>query len=123
MATGFLQPTAGTAYINGLDIQRDTVKIRESLGLCPQENLLFDTMTVEEHLTFFSTVQRKNFLLLEKGVLRYDVLLSTSNRFSTMSILLSVCICVHVFVHSIILHFLLFNFCLYVIVPLCNSVM
>jgi len=32
------------------------VKIRESLGLCPQHNVLFDTMTVEEHLTFFARV-------------------------------------------------------------------
>ena len=54
--TGFLPPSGGTAYINGLDMRRDMVKIRENLGLCPQHNVLFDTMTVEEHLTFFAKV-------------------------------------------------------------------
>jgi len=32
------------------------VKIRKSLGLCPQHNVLFDTLTVHEHLTFFAKV-------------------------------------------------------------------
>ena len=49
------------------------------------------------------------------------ILLSSWNRFSTISILLSVCICV--FVHRLFYIFLLFHFCLYIIVPLCNSVM
>jgi len=51
-------------------MQRDMAKIRESLGLCPQHNVLFDTMTVEEHLTFFARVQGICFLLQEKGVHR-----------------------------------------------------
>ena len=56
MCAGFLPPTGGTAYINGLDMRRDMVKIRENLGLCPQHDVLFDTMTVEEHLLFFAKV-------------------------------------------------------------------
>ena len=55
---GFVPPTAGTAYINGLDIRRDMVKIRKNLGLCPQHDVLFDTLTVQEHLIFFAKVQR-----------------------------------------------------------------
>jgi len=57
MLTGYLRLTGGTAYINGLSIRRDMVKIRESLGLCPQHDVLFDTMTVEEHLAFFATLK------------------------------------------------------------------
>jgi len=56
VAAGFLPPSGGTAYINELDMRRDMVKIRENLGLCPQHDVLFDTMTVEEHLTFFARV-------------------------------------------------------------------
>jgi ATP-binding cassette subfamily A (ABC1) protein 3 len=37
------------------------VKIRESLGLCPQHDVLFDTMTVEEHLTFFAKLKGSPF--------------------------------------------------------------
>ena len=42
LLTGLYEPTAGTAYINGLNIQKDLDEIRESLGFCPQHNVLFD---------------------------------------------------------------------------------
>jgi ABC-type multidrug transport system ATPase subunit len=35
-------PSAGTAKINGLDIKTSMDKIRQSVGLCPQHNVLFD---------------------------------------------------------------------------------
>lgn len=53
---GFLPPTSGTAWINGLDITRDMEQIRKSLGLCPQHDILFDSLTVSEHLAFFAQV-------------------------------------------------------------------
>jgi len=57
-----LPPSGGTAYINGLDLRRDMVNIRKNLGLCPQHNVLFDTLTVHEHLTFFAKVNTGYFL-------------------------------------------------------------
>lgn len=54
--TGFLPPTSGTAYINGYNIRTNLETIRASLGLCPQHNVLFDTLTVKEHLMFFAQV-------------------------------------------------------------------
>lgn len=53
---GFLPPTSGTATVNGYDIREDIAGVRKSLGLCPQHNILFDTMTVTEHLDFFASV-------------------------------------------------------------------
>ncbi|KAK7101563.1 hypothetical protein V1264_019927 [Littorina saxatilis] len=57
MLTGFLPPSSGTATINGLDIRNDMDTIRHNLGLCPQHNILFDAMTVEEHLDFFARLK------------------------------------------------------------------
>ena len=54
---GFLEPSGGTAIVNGYDIQTDIAKVRKTLGLCPQHNILFDSLTVEEHLKFFAKVQ------------------------------------------------------------------
>lgn len=34
----------------------DIDKVRQSIGLCPQHDILFDTMTVEEHLRYFCKV-------------------------------------------------------------------
>ena len=33
------------------------VKIRKSLGLCPQHNMLFVDLTVREHLIFFGMLK------------------------------------------------------------------
>jgi len=57
-----LPASGGTAVINGLDMRRDMVKIRKSLGLCPQHDVLFDTMTVREHLVFFAKVQNTRWI-------------------------------------------------------------
>ncbi|XP_048408491.1 phospholipid-transporting ATPase ABCA3 isoform X2 [Stegostoma tigrinum] len=54
MLTGLFPPTSGTAYVNGYDICQDMPLVRQSLGLCPQHDVLFDNLTVEEHLSFFS---------------------------------------------------------------------
>ena len=53
MLAGFFPPTSGTAYINGLSVVDDIDQIRNNLGLCPQHNVLFDHLTVREHLRFF----------------------------------------------------------------------
>uniref|UniRef100_A0A8B9G513 ATP binding cassette subfamily A member 3 n=1 Tax=Amazona collaria TaxID=241587 RepID=A0A8B9G513_9PSIT len=54
MLTGLHSPTGGQAYINGYEISQDMILIRRSLGLCPQHDVLFDNMTVEEHLHFYA---------------------------------------------------------------------
>ncbi|XP_076264015.1 ATP binding cassette subfamily A member 3 isoform X2 [Rhynchophorus ferrugineus] len=54
MLTGMFPPTGGTALVNGYDIRTDIDGVRNSLGLCPQHNIIFDDLTVEEHLYFFS---------------------------------------------------------------------
>ncbi|XP_053550667.1 phospholipid-transporting ATPase ABCA3 [Bombina bombina] len=54
MLTGLLPPSSGECYISGYEISRDTALIRRSLGLCPQHDVLFQGLTVEEHLYFYS---------------------------------------------------------------------
>lgn len=46
--TGLYPPTSGTALINGYDICSQIDRVRESLGICPQHDVLFDVLTVEE---------------------------------------------------------------------------
>uniref|UniRef100_A0A4X2KQT5 ABC transporter domain-containing protein n=1 Tax=Vombatus ursinus TaxID=29139 RepID=A0A4X2KQT5_VOMUR len=53
MLTGLLPPTSGKAYLSSYEISQDIVQIRKSLGLCPQHDILFDYMTVAEHLYFY----------------------------------------------------------------------
>ncbi|KAM8851376.1 retinal-specific phospholipid-transporting ATPase ABCA4-like isoform 1-T1 [Spinachia spinachia] len=55
--TGLFPPTSGTAYINGRDIRTDMDTVRSSLGMCPQYNILFKYLTVEEHILFYSLLK------------------------------------------------------------------
>jgi len=55
--TGLFPPTSGTATVNGLDIRDKMNTIRQQLGLCPQHNVLFDQLTVEEHLLFYADLK------------------------------------------------------------------
>ncbi|KAK6167985.1 hypothetical protein SNE40_021899 [Patella caerulea] len=68
MLTGFIPPTSGKATVNGHDIETDIDGARESLGLCPQHNILFDTLTVDEHLEFFLLLKGGNRATVEKEV-------------------------------------------------------
>ena len=52
--TGYYPATSGDAYINGLSVVEDIDIIRRNLGICPQHNVLFDRLTVREHLNFFA---------------------------------------------------------------------
>ncbi|XP_065646706.1 phospholipid-transporting ATPase ABCA1 isoform X2 [Hydra vulgaris] len=57
LLTGLFPPTSGTALIYGNDIHTDMDKIRTSLGMCPQHNVLYDKLTVEEHLWFYARLK------------------------------------------------------------------
>ena len=50
MLTGLIPPTSGTAYIGDKSILTSMRSIRRSLGVCPQQNVLFFTLTPREHL-------------------------------------------------------------------------
>ena len=53
---GFLTSTKGTVQVSGFNIKTDLDKVRKNLGMCPQENILFEELTVEQHLKFFGQV-------------------------------------------------------------------
>ena len=54
---GLIPPSSGSAIINGYDIATELSGARQSLGLCPQFDILFDQLTVEEHIYFFSRLK------------------------------------------------------------------
>uniref|UniRef100_A0A8C6WUV1 P-type phospholipid transporter n=1 Tax=Neogobius melanostomus TaxID=47308 RepID=A0A8C6WUV1_9GOBI len=55
--TGLFPPTSGSALINGYDIHSDMDTIRKYLGMCPQHNVLFSELTVEEHIYFYARLK------------------------------------------------------------------
>ncbi|KGL85400.1 ATP-binding cassette sub-family A member 13, partial [Tinamus guttatus] len=57
LLTGLYPPSSGTIIINGKDIRTDLAAIRTELGVCPQYDVLFDTLTVREHLLLYGSVK------------------------------------------------------------------
>jgi len=51
--TGLIRATGGESWIWGNSLSNDLQNIREITGICPQQNVLFPFLTVEEHLYFF----------------------------------------------------------------------
>ncbi|EGW06383.1 ATP-binding cassette sub-family A member 3 [Cricetulus griseus] len=54
--TGRFPATRGEVYINGYNISDNMIEIRKDLGFCPQHDLLFDDLTLSEHLFFYCRV-------------------------------------------------------------------
>ncbi|XP_044088738.1 phospholipid-transporting ATPase ABCA3-like [Neovison vison] len=55
--TGLTLPTSGKVYISGYDISKDMVHVRNDLGFCPQDDILFSELTVSEHLYFYCVIK------------------------------------------------------------------
>ncbi|HTE05785.1 MAG TPA: ABC transporter ATP-binding protein [Planctomycetota bacterium] len=54
MLCGILQPTAGNIAIAGHPLQRDSIAARAALAFVPDTPMLFEQLTVQEHLLFIA---------------------------------------------------------------------
>lgn len=48
--TGLIAPTHGKVYINGLDAEIDVAEVQQVIGVCPQDDILWDDLTAREHM-------------------------------------------------------------------------
>lgn len=57
--SGHIQPTSGTVSIYGHDVQTAAGRnsVREIMGVCPQHDILFDKLTVQEHMALFGAIK------------------------------------------------------------------
>lgn len=57
MLTCFLEPTAGTALIDGRDIRQDSISVRRMIGYLPESAPSYAEMTVAEFLEFVAEMR------------------------------------------------------------------
>jgi ABC-2 type transport system ATP-binding protein len=53
MLSGMINPTSGIIKVGGYNIKDDPMKVKESLGVVPQDIVLYDYMNARENLAFF----------------------------------------------------------------------
>lgn len=89
MLCGLLTPTNGTGRVAGFDIRRETELIKNRIGYMSQKFSLYDELTVEENIDFYSGIYclptekkaaRKDWVLRMAGLIEHR-----HSRTSTLS--------------------------------------
>lgn len=52
---GIIRPTAGQLRVAGLDVDKETLKVKEKVAYVPDDPPLFETLTVWEHIQFIAS--------------------------------------------------------------------
>jgi ABC-2 type transport system ATP-binding protein len=53
-----IRPTSGSVKVNGISVTERPSDVKKILGVCPQENVLYDYLTARENLYFFGSLYR-----------------------------------------------------------------
>lgn len=56
--TGFIQPTQGTVFVNGIDVLKNPVEAQRKIGYLPEHNPLYLEMYVREYLQFQAAIYK-----------------------------------------------------------------
>lgn len=66
MITGFLEPSNGTAEVNGYDILNNPLSVKDSIGYLPEGAPAYGEMTVRNFLNFIADVRKLSGTIREK---------------------------------------------------------
>ena len=58
--SGIEEPNEGDILLNGISILNDKNNLYKNIGVCNQEDILFDYLTVEEHINYFLKLRGEN---------------------------------------------------------------
>src|SRR5512145_1300600 len=53
MLVGLINPTSGRCLINGLDVARDPIAVKQKIGYMPEDVGFYPTLSAEENLSYF----------------------------------------------------------------------
>ncbi len=76
MLCGLLEPSGGTASVGGLDVVRETERMKPLIGYMSQKFSLYDELTVHENLQFYGRLYGLNGARLRT---RYDELVAMTH--------------------------------------------
>jgi len=68
MISGMMNPTSGSIKIAGYDIRESPMKVKELMGVIPQDIVLYDYMNALENLSFFGKIYGLSGKLLQERI-------------------------------------------------------
>lgn len=74
MIAGLIEPTAGDVRVMGQDMVRHGIKVKQRIGYLPEESPLYEAMTAQQYLLFFSELYQ---MPRQKAIGRIDGLLES----------------------------------------------
>lgn len=78
MLTGLYETSSGDAWIGGYNLKTQTSEVYKRIGICPQFDILWDDLSVEEHLYFYARL---------KGISRAQESLAVEQALENVSLL------------------------------------
>jgi ABC-2 type transport system ATP-binding protein len=74
MIAGLVEPTSGRVQVMGYDMQKESIKVKQKIGYLPEESPLYEAMTAQQYLLFFSELYQ---MPRQKALKRIDQLLDS----------------------------------------------
>jgi ABC-2 type transport system ATP-binding protein len=65
---GLLEPTSGSAYVAGHDIRKEAARVKELIGVCPQDATAYPFLTGRENVELFGNLETLPKEKLKKNV-------------------------------------------------------
>lgn len=83
MLCGVITPTSGTGEVMGYDIEKDTEKVKKTIGYMSQKFGLYDDLTVDENLSFYGGIyglEKDEIIKREKTLIELSGLTGKEKR-------------------------------------------
>ncbi|MEW6400418.1 MAG: ABC transporter ATP-binding protein [Chloroflexota bacterium] len=80
MMAGLIEPTSGHIRVMGRDIQKEGIKVKQRIGFLPEESSLYEAMTAQQYLLFFSELYQ---MPRQTALKRIDQLLTSLDLHET----------------------------------------
>jgi len=74
MIAGLIEPTSGRVEVMGHDMQKESIKVKQKIGYLPEESPLYEAMTAQQYLLFFSELYQ---MPRQQALKRIDQLLDS----------------------------------------------
>lgn len=74
---GLVAPTSGELVVNGIDVVKDPLALKSTLGYLPEESRLYETMTAEDYIAFFGEIY---------GLPKDEIAVRTRRLFAALSL-------------------------------------